>query len=217
MPVTEWYVIKSLTIPSSWVAVLFALVLTGIILWRVFGKDTEEWYSDAAILFLVVWKLSVVITDFNLVIKYPLMILYFNGGDIGVYLGLVVALTRLMFKFHQRGWLERDYTAMVIMVVLLTSFYQMIMIFLNEAELWQKITTGIVFTFMALITWAKASESHIWRIQLTILLGVAHIFVALLQPEGIVQTPIFVTGLFITSGVTVYILFKKNGLKEEHI
>lgn len=103
LPVTEWFIIKSLTVPSSWVAVLLALILTGIVVWRVFGKETEDWYSDAAILFLLVWKLSVVVTDFDMILDSPLSILYFNGGETGLYLGVIAALGRLFWQLRRKG------------------------------------------------------------------------------------------------------------------
>lgn len=206
LPVTDWFIIKSLTVPTSWVAVLLALLITGIILWRTFGKDTEDWYSDAAILFLLVWKLSVVITDFDMLLDSPLSILYFNGGETGLYLGLFAALIRLFWQLRRKEWPERELVAMLIALVMVQSLYQFIMVLLNEAALWQKIITLVLFAGIAILTWLKASTSSVWRIQLTILFLGVHIFVAFIQPDGLIQTPLFVTGLFVLCSVAVYVV-----------
>lgn len=210
MPVTEWFIIRSLTVPSSWIAVLIALIVTGIVLWRVFGKVTEDWYSDAAILFLLVWKLSVVITDFEMIVASPLSILYFNGGETGLYLGLFAALSRLFWQLRRLEWSQRELTAVLIGFVMIQSLYQLSMVILNEAVILQKITTVILFAGMVILTWQKASVSSLWRIQLTILFLGVHMFVALIQPEGLIQTPIFITGLFVLFSVATYVITHKR-------
>ncbi len=210
LPVTEWFIIKSLTVPSSWVAVLLALILTGIVVWRVFGKETEDWYSDAAILFLLVWKLSVVVTDFDMILDSPLSILYFNGGETGLYLGVIAALGRLFWQLRRKGWPERELVAMLIAMVMVQSLYQLFMVLLNEAEMWQKILTVLVFVGLTMLTWQKAKLSSVWRIQLTILFLAGHLFVSTLQPRGFVQTPLFVTGLFVLCSVAIYVVTHKQ-------
>lgn len=206
LPVTEWFIIRSLTVPSSWIAVLIALLITGIVLWRVFGKVTEDWYSDATILFLLVWKLSVVVTDFEMIVDSPLSILYFNGGETGLYLGLFAALGRLFWQLRRLEWSSRELTAMLIGLVMIQSIYQFVMVLLNEATLWQKVMTVSIFAGMVLLTWLKASVSSVWRIQITILFLGIHLFVALIQPEGMMQTPLFVTGLFVLFSVASYVV-----------
>ncbi len=210
MPVTEWFIIKSLTIPSSWVAVLLSILITGIIMWRKFGKDTEDWYSDAAILFLLVWKLSVVITDFEMIVESPLSIFYFNGGKEGIYLGLIVALSRLLWRFKRKSWPKYELVAMLFSMVMIQSLYQLVMVLLNEAALWQKIITVVLFIGLSTLTWLKISISSIWQIQITVLFLFIHIFVALLQPQGMLQTPLYVTVIFVICGVVVYLTTNKE-------
>jgi hypothetical protein len=210
LPVTEWFIIKSLTIPSSWVAVLLAILITGIIMWRKFGKETEDWYSDAAILFLLVWKLSVVITDFQMIVESPLSILYFNGGKEGMFIGLIVALSRLLWRFKRKNWPKYELVAMLFSMVMIQSLYQLFMVLLNEAALWQKIITVVLFVGLSTLTWLKISISRIWQIQLTILFLFIHIFVALLQPQGMLQTPLYVTAIFVICGVVVYLITNKE-------
>lgn len=210
MPVTEWFIIKSLTIPSSWLAVLLAILITGIIVWRKFGKETEDWFSDAAILFLLVWKFSVVLTDFKLIIDSPLSILYFNGGRLGLFLGLSVALLKLLWRFRQKKWPVSELVALLFSMVMLQFVYQIIMVLLNEALLWQKIITVVLFVALVTLTWLKISISSTWQIQLTFLFLFTHIFVALIQPQGMLQSPLFVTGIFVICGSLAYVLTIKQ-------
>jgi hypothetical protein len=210
LPVTDWFIIKSLTIPSSWVAVLLAILLTGIIVWRKFGKETEDWFSDAAILFLLVWKFSVVITDFEMIIDSPLSILYFNGGSVGVFLGLSIALSKLLWQFKRGLWQETELVAMLFSLVMLQSLYQIIMVLLNEAAPWQKIVTVVLFVLLATLTWLKITSSTTWQFQIIVLFLLTHIFVALIQPQGMLQTPLFVTGMFVVCGLLAYALTNKQ-------
>ncbi|MCZ8536608.1 hypothetical protein M9R32_05355 [Paenisporosarcina quisquiliarum] len=214
MPVTEWFIIKSLTLPSSWVAVILALIITGIVLWIKFGKDTEDWYSDAAILFILVWKFSVLITDFEMILEFPLAILYFNGGKTGLFLGLLSALGRLLWQLKSKGWPEIDFVALIIAFVLLQSLYQFLMVSMNEAEFWQKLMTIAIFSGMTILTWMKVFTSNVWRLQLLVLLLLAHILAAIIQPEGLFQSPLLITVLFLICGITVYVFLNKRKMEE---
>jgi hypothetical protein len=214
LPVTEWFIIKSLTLPSSWVAVILALIITGIVLWIKFGKDTEDWYSDAAILFILVWKFSVLITDFEMILEFPLAILYFNGGETGLFLGLLSALGRLLWQLKRKGWPEIDFVALIIAFVLLQSLYQFLMVSMNEAEFWQKLMTIAIFSGMIILTWMKVFASNIWRLQLLVLMLLAHILAAIIQPEGLFQSPLLITVLFLICGITVYVFLNKRKMEE---
>jgi hypothetical protein len=209
LPITNWFIIKSLTIPSSWLAIILAILITGIIVWRKFGKASEEWFSDTAILFLLVWKFSVVITDFGMIIDSPLSILYFNGGSVGVYLGLSAALLKLLWHFRKKNWPESELVALLFSMVMLQSLYQLFMVLFNESVLWVKIVTIVLFAGLATLTWMKLAVSQIWQIQISTLFLFTHIFVALIQPQGILQTPLIFTLLFVICGFVAY-LFTYN-------
>ena len=214
MPVTEWFIIKSLTLPSSWVAVFLALFITGIVLWVKFGKDTEDWFTDAAILFILVWKFSVLITDFEMIFEFPLAILYFNGGETGLFVGVLSALGRLLWQLKRKGWPEIDFVALIIAFVMLQSLYQFLMVSMNEAEFWQKLMTIVIFSGMIILTWMKVFTSNVWRLQLLVLLLLAHILAAIIQPEGVFQSPLLVTVFFLISGFTVYVFINKRKMEE---
>lgn len=203
MSVTDWFVIRTLTIPSSWIAVLAALLLTGVVLWKRFGKETEDMYSDAAILFLLVWKLSIILTDFSMVWKSPISILYFNGGSTGIYLGLIAGIARIIYVLYKKNFAEKKLAAMVLGMIMVQALYQFSMVLLNDGAFWQKAFTIIAFSLLLYFAYVKSFWSHVWRVQLTVLLLVGHFVVAFSQPEGVLQTPFIVTILMATASYVV--------------
>jgi Ca2+/Na+ antiporter len=55
----------------------------------------------------------------------------------------------------------------------------------------------------------KLAVSYTWQIQISTLFLFTHIFVALIQPQGILQTPLIFTLLFVICGFVAY-LFTYN-------
>ena len=88
MAVTKMFIIGSLTVPSTWIALITAFVVAYSAVRIRIGKYTADILLDAVFYFIIVWKLSVIFTNFNTVIKSPLSIIYFDGGILGFYLGL---------------------------------------------------------------------------------------------------------------------------------
>ena len=82
---TEWYSIRALTLPATAIALLVTFFIVWLILRLQFSKKWSDVYSDAVFTFIIVWKLSLLVTDFKAVVTYPISLLYFNGGTIGVY------------------------------------------------------------------------------------------------------------------------------------
>lgn len=193
MQVTEWYIIRSMTLPSSWVSVIIALIVTWFILWKFYGRAVEDWFSDTAIVFIVVWKLSVILTDFKMVIEFPLSILYFNGGKIGVFLGLFAALTKLYLLLRKRGFKEQDLKALLFGFISMQVIYQFLMVFLNDGLMWQKAITIIFFGLFVIFASLRILRDEKAIQQISIVLLFVHIIVAMLQPNGLFQTPLFVT------------------------
>lgn len=208
LQVTEWYIIRSMTLPSSWVAVIIALIVTWLILWKFYGRAVEDWFSDTAIVFILVWKLSVIVTDFNMVIDFPLSILYFNGGKIGVFLGLFAALTKLYLSLRKRGFKEKDMEALLFGFISIQVIYQLLMVVLNDGLMWQKAMTIIFFGMFVIFASLRILRDEKAIQQISIVLLFVHIIVAMLQPNGLFQT-----SLFVTFSVTFFIsllLFKRK-------
>ncbi len=203
MEITEWYTIKALSLPSSWIAFLSSMLIVGLLLWKVYRKEVASIYADAVLTLILVWKFSVIVTDFSIVIKHPLTILYFNGGMIGFVIGLLFMLATLWKKLRSRGILEEDLQALFLSSILCQSFYQIIMAILNDAFLWQKGLTIISFSCWIVIAFWKRNEGIIWHRQLLILFFFSHMLIASLQPLGIWQLSVLVTLLFIIFRILV--------------
>ena len=218
VPVTQWFIIKSLTVPSSWIALLIAFIITGLIVWKRFGKHAENVYSDAVILFIVVWKLSVVITDFDLVVDSPMMIFYFNGGETGFYLGLAAAIIRMFFFLKKRQFHEQDLIITLFSITLIQCIYQILMVFLNNGTTLQGFMTYIIFLLMGFGVWRYSSYGTIWRIQLTVLFVFAHILASIIQPEGFFQTSMMATIICMAFIIPILLLqLKQNRHSEESL
>ncbi|MED3800285.1 hypothetical protein P4604_23240 [Lysinibacillus capsici] len=95
---TEWYSIRTLTLPATAVALLITFFIVWLILRLQFSKKWSELYSDAIFTFIIVWKLSLLVTDFKTVVNNPITLLYFNGGTMGVLLGVIVASLQIWRK-----------------------------------------------------------------------------------------------------------------------
>ncbi|MGG0658266.1 hypothetical protein [Rummeliibacillus pycnus] len=197
MQVTEWYSIKALTIPSSWVALLSSFVLTGLLLWILYRKEIATIFSDAVLQLILIWKFSVIVTDFSMVIKHPLTILYFNGGMMGLILGILFMWVSLWNKLRQRGLKEEDLQAVFVSIILCSSFYQILMAVLNDAALWQKVLTITSFACWIMLALWKRKANLIWHNQLLLLFLCTYVLIATLQPLGIWQLSVLVTAMLV--------------------
>lgn len=217
MPVTQWFIIKSLTIPSSWVALLAAFIITGLIVWKRYGKQAENMYSDVVILFIVVWKLSVIVTDFDMIIDSPMMILYFNGGQTGIYLGVVAALIRTNFALRKNGFSVKDTEITLFSIILIQCIYQILMVFLNDGTNWQGMLTFSIFTVMSFACLIYISNGTLWRIQLATILLLLMLLAGATQPEGMNQTPVLTTIVFMLAIFPILLKQMKQKPTEERI
>lgn len=173
METTDWYVLVSLTMPSTWVAVLLALLVTSLTLLIQFNKQVSSIFLDASITFILLWKFSVILTDFSAVIQEPFSLLYFNGGYVGVMLGTLGALITLIRA-------SITVTAIQIMAFYTVSFYLFFMIVLNSNPLLIELVTLITLVIVFVLLWKNAA----FRLVPVGLL----FFIAYFQPLGVFQT-----------------------------
>lgn len=173
MKITDWYVIVSLTMPSTWVAVLLALLVSSITLLIQFNKQVASHFLDAAIAFILLWKFSVILTDFSAVVQEPFSLLYFNGGYLGIGMGTIGALVSLIRA-------KVSISTIQLMVVYTVSYYLFFMIVLNSnpisIEMGTLVTLVIVFVLL-------------WKVATVRLVAVGLLFfIAYFQPLGVFQT-----------------------------
>lgn len=141
---------------------------------------------------VIVWKLSVVLTDFSSIIRSPLSLVYFDGGVVGFYLGLVFIAGKVALDRKKGRLAAEGVQALVAGAVAVQTVYQVMMVLLNDGQLLVQIVTVVAFVLFALFYWIKSDGSlpFVW------LFMAVHVFVAVWQPAGLVGTP-FMTTLLI--------------------
>ncbi|WP_262173729.1 hypothetical protein [Saccharococcus sp. Marseille-Q5394] len=201
MTVTKLFLIGNFTAPSTWIALIIAFILSYIAVRLKFGKQSANRFGDAIFYVIIIWKLSVIITDFKIVINAPFALLYFNGGIIGFILGLSFVAFRTWLDWQKKRIDKDMLVALFIGAVSVQAVFQVMMALLNEGSLFARVGTAVVFLSLLFFIWKniEQSESHI--VQLSLLFMAAHVFVAVIQPKGLMNPPLLVTvliGLFFT-------------------
>lgn len=186
---TEWYSIRALTLPATAIALLVTFFIVWLILRLQFSEKWSDVYSDAVFTFIIVWKLSLLVTDFKAVVSYPISLLYFNGGTIGVYVGVIVASLQIWRKRHKLGFDERDIIPCNWAIILTQSIYQMLVVLLNDNTTSSEVITLVVLSLLTLlILWKLAAIK-----QALLLYTVGYILVAFFQPLSVWQTAVGVS------------------------
>ncbi len=209
MSTKEWYQIGNLSVPSTWLAFLLVAFLTAMLLWRLFGRNVSSVFMDYLFYFLITWKLSVVVTDFGMVVNNPLTILYYATGDIGVYFGVGVVL--LLFVYRQ--FVKKNQAVSIGQIVeayiVFLSLFSLFTLMLNQHALWE---IGLVVFVWAIVWWMgfRSREAVIGRIVSFLL---AYTLIHLLFGYELAGTTIvvYVLGLIII-GIELY---KKNWDKQQ--
>lgn len=192
MLVTHYFTIGSLSVPSSWIALIVAFVVAYSAVRVRYGKKYAEALSDAFFYLIIVWKLSVVITDFSSVIRSPLSLIYFDGGLVGFYLGLAFIAGKVLLD-GKKGRLTAEGIRVLLMgAVVVQAVFQVMMVLLNEGQLIVQVVTVAAFTLFALFYWIKGDGTVLF---IGLFMAV-HVFVVVWQPAGLVGTP-FITTLLI--------------------
>ncbi|QPQ32367.1 hypothetical protein [Lysinibacillus sp. JNUCC 51] len=196
---TEWYSIRALTLPATAVALLVAFFIAWLVLRVQFPKKWAGVYGDAVFTFIVVWKFSVIVTDFKAVIAQPFALLYFNGGTIGVFLGVMAVSLQLWWKRQKIQFDASGIAAYSWAIILTQSIYQWLVVLLNDNQ-----TTSEVITLLVLST---LTVFILWKITTTnralILYTIGLIIVALFQPHGLWQPAVGVSVILLILGIVI--------------
>ncbi|WP_298824752.1 hypothetical protein [uncultured Planococcus sp.] len=97
-----------LTVPAVWVAVLLGALAASLMMRFVLGDKSGEWYGNAITLYILVWKFSYILFNFDYFLDMPLSILYFNGGLNGHLLGLAFVTGYLVLAQKKHDDLARQ-------------------------------------------------------------------------------------------------------------
>ena len=94
MVVTNYFQIGNLSAPSSWIAFMVGVVSAYVAVRVRFGKPQGDRVADAFFTLGLIWKFSILLTDFKSVLRSPMAFIYFDGGTIGFFLGHIVGLEK---------------------------------------------------------------------------------------------------------------------------
>ncbi|MFF2755528.1 hypothetical protein ACFVR1_17560 [Psychrobacillus sp. NPDC058041] len=206
MAATEWYRIFSLTIPSTWIAFILATVLTGIVIYFKFNKETSSQFGDFVFMFILVWKFSIVLTDFSSIIKHPWMILYFSGGRTGVYIGVMGVILNLFYRQIQHKSLPSN-GALALAFISFYSSFAVLIVLLNRSSILDTVLVLIVAILMALLMLNYRGTIH-----LVLPFLLVYCILHLILRETIFSTTMITAFLF---GAALFLFGKGFGVTDE--
>ena len=215
MNVTNFLIIGNTSVPSTWIALVVAFVVAYLAIRLRFGKQISGVLANSIFNFIIVWKFSVILTDFENLIKAPLSIIYFNGGRIGFYLGLLAIIITILIELKRKALNKFDLTILFIGAITGQAVYQIMMALLNDGSLVAKIMTVLIFSTFTLLVWSLMKKFEKTPIQLAMLFAAVHIFTASFQPVGIFAVPVITTLLI--SLFYVIINLKENKIGSEDV
>lgn len=193
MPVTNYFLIGNTTVPSSWIALIIAFAIAyGVIRFK-FEKHVASQLADYLFYFIIVWKLSVVLTNFKTVIHSPLSIIYFHGGRVGIFLGLIVVGCKIYVDMKKKRLYKEDLLPLFVGSVIIQAAYQIIMVLLNESTWLIQFITIVIFGIFSIFIWFVSKRTGISLSQLAFLFAALHLFVGSFQPAGIFGTSVIAT------------------------
>ena len=213
MTVTKLFIIGNTTVPSSWIALVLAFAITYLVIRYRYGKRISGVLVDSIFYFVLVWKLSVVLTDFHNVIKSPLNIIYFNGGQIGLYLGLLAGMVTIVIELKKNGMHMFDKQALFLGFVTIQSIYQFSMVLINEGPKTAELVTSIMFTLITIFIWISIRKDEHAIIQLALLFAAGHFFTSLFQPSSYVNNSFFIT-ILVTTFIIISLGQSERGKSE---
>ncbi|MFJ7732287.1 hypothetical protein ACIQXF_10380 [Lysinibacillus sp. NPDC097231] len=202
---TEWFSIRTLTLPAAAVALLVAFFIVWLVLRVQYSKKWSGVYGDAIFTFILVWKFSVIVTDFKAVIAQPFALLYFNGGTVGVFLGVLAVLLQLWWKQPK---LQFDATGVIACswaIILTQSIYQWLMVLLNDNPANSEVITLVVLSALTIfILWKVTAINYA-----LILYTIGLIMVTYFQPLGLWQMAVGVSIILLILGLSIQGFAKK--------
>lgn len=206
MIVTNYFQLGNLSAPSSWIAFMVGVVLAYVAVRVRFGKLQSDRVADAFFTVILVWKFSIILTDFKSVLRSPLAILYFDGGTIGFILGLAVIALKVLWDWKKGRLPIEAMHALFTGAVISQVVYKVLMVVLNDGAWIAQVVTVLFFSLYLLYFWldsrnAKDMRSAIW------LFMAVHLFVAAVQPKGLMG-PAF--GATLVLGLFFWLLYSKR-------
>ena len=174
--------IGSVSIQKHWVAIILAMLIIELILVIRKKKVESDIFSSAIIMFILFWKLSILVFQFPFIIKNPLSIVYFDGGIKGYYLAIAIVLIYTWFKVQKQAIIKIN--SAIFLALLMFNFYEIIIHILLDGLFWVKaITLFVNLSFLLLLFMFGRKE--VWNTQLAILFPIIQILLYSIHDETI--------------------------------
>jgi len=95
------------SIPADTIAAFAALFISTLLYKFIAKERIGDWYWNSFMLYILVYKLSYILTSFSLFLDNPMSVLYFNGGIWGQILAAICVAAYLLISYkNQRIPLE---------------------------------------------------------------------------------------------------------------
>lgn len=179
-----------------------AFILTYAHIRWYFTKETAERYSNAFFIFILIWKLSVILFQWELVKRQPLSVVYFDGGLKGFVLGTAAALIYLLKTnkyraFHAEGW------------IVLITVYELVFYLFNQEHI---LLPGIqlIGNLLAIVWIRKKSGNVAESYQILVLFTAFQAFMYSLKGDLLSVPVITYTAVTLLLVVTAWKGRKKN-------
>lgn len=192
--------IGKFTLQAELLTFFITIFAVSILYKAVMQKSLSDWYYNAIILYIVIYKLSYITFQFDLFIKTPLSILYFDGGWKGqvlAFIGLAIYLVMITTKRYEL--LKSEFIPTYFIFV---SIYSL----LQQAFLAHYVVAFINIMFLGTFIWIylKSNVAHENQLFIFFLLVQA---ILLSFSSGLSITHI----LMLSLGVILFILKKLKG------
>lgn len=177
-----WYTIFKVSLPSSSIAFILATVLTALLCWIYLNKKTADSFLNYAITFILTWKFSYIVTDWQGFIDYPISAFYFDGGKVGFAIALVVVFGYAIWdRFKGKELPVNQFTYFILMY----ATYHFFFVLLNNENLMLVISWIILsmFTAAIIIVLNRSNNHKIYFVSITIAV-LYMIFSVVVEPLG---------------------------------
>lgn len=148
------------------ILVFFISAVAGFLALRLRLRTREEsaWildtYVNALLIGFIVWKFSIIIFDPIRTIQHPLSLLYFTGGDKGVWLGTALALLYVGFRLNKNRSLLVSLVKAAMLAFLAGGFARYVFVWIwNDLMDEISLMYAVLHAVLAVWAWIKYDTS----------------------------------------------------------
>lgn len=201
----------SIMVPAVWLAVILALLITPI-LYRAFFKMTlGDWYGNAALVYLLTWKLSYIALHFQMFMETPVSIIYFNGGVRGVLLALLFYSLYIFFRARRKYPDTVEQSGPALFLFLLT--YAPVMSLLDNKFMEALLHVGVLIGFLLMLHATRLHQRGAWPHGFLVIVLLHLLIISLYQSLFTIQVLVFTWMGMVT--LILFISRQKGGRENE--